>query len=158
MSSATAAPRSAPTASPTAKLPAAPRPDVSSSSSASSDAGAVSSVSLSRMASSRVSGARPERSANFRAVQPRPGSLDRPAPPPHPPPQSRPAPSPDPAMPGPTAAAADQIARLQGRVEALERERRQLLALLDLLREIGGSFHYPDIVQTGDPPARQTLP
>ena len=51
-------------------------------------------------------------------------------------------------MTSPTAAAADQIARLQGRVEALERERRQLLALLDLLREIGGSFHYLDIVQT----------
>ena len=51
-------------------------------------------------------------------------------------------------MTSPTAAATDQIARLQRRVEALERERRQLLALLDLLREISGSLHYLDIVQT----------
>ena len=47
-----------------------------------------------------------------------------------------------------TAAASDQIARLQHRVEALERERKQLLALLDLLRDISGSLHYLDIVQT----------
>lgn len=47
-----------------------------------------------------------------------------------------------------TTAAADQIARLQGKVDALERERTQLLALLDLLREISGSLHYVDIVQT----------
>ena len=46
------------------------------------------------------------------------------------------------------AAASDQIARLQHRVEALERERKQLLALLDLLRDISGSLHYLDIVQT----------
>lgn len=51
-------------------------------------------------------------------------------------------------MPNDTAAAADQIARLQGKVDALERERTQLLALLDLLREISGSLHYVDIVQT----------
>lgn len=51
-------------------------------------------------------------------------------------------------MLSPTAAAADQIARLQGKVNALERERRQLLTLLDLLREISGSLHYVDIVQT----------
>ncbi|HEV8358364.1 MAG TPA: GAF domain-containing protein [Gemmatimonadales bacterium] len=51
-------------------------------------------------------------------------------------------------MTSPTAAATDQITRLQSRVEALERERRQLLALLDLLREITGSLHYLDIVQT----------
>ena len=46
------------------------------------------------------------------------------------------------------AAAADQITRLEARVEALERERRQLLALLELLREISGSPNYLDIVQT----------
>ena len=46
------------------------------------------------------------------------------------------------------ATATDQIARLQGRVDALERERKQLLALLDLLRDISGSLHYLDIVQT----------
>jgi GAF domain-containing protein len=50
--------------------------------------------------------------------------------------------------PSSLADATDQIARLQGRVEALERERKQLLALLDLLRDIGGSLHYLDIVQT----------
>ncbi|NOT07203.1 MAG: GAF domain-containing protein [Gemmatimonadales bacterium] len=47
-----------------------------------------------------------------------------------------------------TASATDQIARLQGRVDALERERKQLVALVDLLREISGSLHYVDIVQT----------
>ncbi|HEY9383051.1 MAG TPA: hypothetical protein VIP80_06015, partial [Gemmatimonadales bacterium] len=47
-----------------------------------------------------------------------------------------------------SSAAPDQIQRLQSRVEALERERKQLLALLDLLREISGSLHYLDIVQT----------
>ena len=45
-------------------------------------------------------------------------------------------------------AALDQVTRLQGRVDALERERKHLLALLDLLRDIGGSLHYLDIVQT----------
>jgi len=47
-----------------------------------------------------------------------------------------------------TAAVADQVARLQARVDALERERKQLLALIELLREISGSLHYVDIVQT----------
>jgi two-component system cell cycle response regulator len=51
-------------------------------------------------------------------------------------------------MTTPAPTAADQIARLQVRVEALERERRHMLALLDLLREISGSLHYLDIVQT----------
>jgi GAF domain-containing protein len=51
-------------------------------------------------------------------------------------------------MTSPTAAAADQVARLQTRVDALERERKQLLALIELLREISGSLHYVDIVQT----------
>ena len=51
-------------------------------------------------------------------------------------------------MTSPTAAAADQVARLQGRVDALERERKQLLALIELLREISGSLHSVDIVQT----------
>jgi len=46
------------------------------------------------------------------------------------------------------AIAADHLARLQGRIEALERERKQLLTLLDLLRDISGSLHYLDIVQT----------
>jgi uncharacterized protein (UPF0335 family) len=42
----------------------------------------------------------------------------------------------------------DQVIRLQNRVEALERERKQLLALLDIFKEISGSLHYVDIVQT----------
>lgn len=44
--------------------------------------------------------------------------------------------------------ATDQLIRLQHRVEALERERKQLLALLDIFKEISGSLHYVDIVQT----------
>lgn len=51
-------------------------------------------------------------------------------------------------MTTPSAAAAEHIVRLQTRVEALERERKQLLALLDLLKEISGALHYVDIVQT----------
>lgn len=51
-------------------------------------------------------------------------------------------------MTSPTTVAADQVARLQARVDALERERKQLLALIELLREISGSLHYVDIVQT----------
>lgn len=49
-------------------------------------------------------------------------------------------------MSGPPAS--EQIARLTQRVDALERERKQLLSLLELLREISGSLHYVDIVQT----------
>ena len=48
----------------------------------------------------------------------------------------------------PPTGAAEQIARLTARVDALERERKQLLTLLDMLREISGSLHYVDIVQT----------
>jgi len=51
-------------------------------------------------------------------------------------------------MTTPSAAAAEHIVRLQTRVEALERERKQLLALLDLLKEISSALHYVDIVQT----------
>ncbi len=46
------------------------------------------------------------------------------------------------------APATDQVIRLQHRVDALERERKQLLALLDIFKEISGSLHYVDIVQT----------
>lgn len=46
------------------------------------------------------------------------------------------------------AAAMDQVTRLQTRVEALERERKQLLTLLDIFREMSGSLHYVDLVQT----------
>lgn len=44
-------------------------------------------------------------------------------------------------------APADPTEALRRRVEALEHERRQLLALVEVLREIGGSLHYMDIVQ-----------
>lgn len=40
-----------------------------------------------------------------------------------------------------------EIDHLRTRVETLEQERRHLLALIEVLREIGGSLHYVDIVQ-----------
>lgn len=40
-----------------------------------------------------------------------------------------------------------EIDHLRARVETLEHERRHLLALVEVLREIGGSLHYVDIVQ-----------
>ena len=42
----------------------------------------------------------------------------------------------------------DDTLRLQTRVEELERERARLLALIEILRDITGSAHYTDIVQT----------
>ena len=44
-------------------------------------------------------------------------------------------------------ATAEELEHLRGRLEALEQERKQLLALVEVLREIGGSLHYVDIVQ-----------
>ena len=41
----------------------------------------------------------------------------------------------------------DDIERLQGRVRALEHERKHLLAVIEILQEIGGSLHVVDIVQ-----------
>lgn len=41
----------------------------------------------------------------------------------------------------------DELTRLKARVETLEHEQRQLLTLVELLREIGGTLHYMDIVQ-----------
>jgi GAF domain-containing protein len=41
----------------------------------------------------------------------------------------------------------DDIERLQGRVRALEHERKHLLAVIEILQEIGGSLHFVDIVQ-----------
>jgi GAF domain-containing protein len=41
----------------------------------------------------------------------------------------------------------DEIERLQARVHALEQERRHLLAVIEILQEIGGSLHFVDIVQ-----------
>ena len=43
--------------------------------------------------------------------------------------------------------AADDIERLQTRVEALEQEKRHLLAVVEILQEIAGSLHFADVVQ-----------
>ena len=42
---------------------------------------------------------------------------------------------------------ADELDRLRGRVQALEQERRHLLAVVEILQEIGGSLQFVDIVQ-----------
>ena len=42
----------------------------------------------------------------------------------------------------------DELERLQTRVASLEQERRHLLALVEILQEIGGSLHFVDIVQS----------
>lgn len=44
-------------------------------------------------------------------------------------------------------ATTDPLDQLRTRVETLEQERRQLLALVEMLREIGGTLHHMDIVQ-----------
>ncbi|MGH7630704.1 MAG: GAF domain-containing protein [Gemmatimonadales bacterium] len=43
--------------------------------------------------------------------------------------------------------AADDVERLQARVEALEQEKRHLLAVVEILQEIAGSLHFADVVQ-----------
>ena len=43
--------------------------------------------------------------------------------------------------------AQDELERLQTRVRSLEHERRHLLAVIEILQEIGGSLHFVDIVQ-----------
>lgn len=43
--------------------------------------------------------------------------------------------------------AQDELERLQLRVQSLEHERRHLLAVIEILQEIGGSLHFVDIVQ-----------
>lgn len=42
----------------------------------------------------------------------------------------------------------DEIARLQARVDALQRERDHLTAIVDILQEISASLHFVDILQT----------
>lgn len=42
---------------------------------------------------------------------------------------------------------ADEVERLQQRVQALEAERKHLLALIEILQELAGSLHFVDIVQ-----------
>jgi GAF domain-containing protein len=43
--------------------------------------------------------------------------------------------------------AREEVLRLQARVEALENERRRLIALLEILRDVTGSANYTDILQ-----------
>ncbi len=43
--------------------------------------------------------------------------------------------------------AADDVERLQARVETLEQEKRHLLAVVEILQEIAGSLHFADVVQ-----------
>jgi two-component system sensor histidine kinase ChiS len=61
------------------------------------------------------------------------------APPPQldPPPQSTEPPSP-----------ADELARLHGRLAAVERERDHLAAIVDILQEVSSSLHFVDVLQT----------
>ena len=42
----------------------------------------------------------------------------------------------------------DELQRLQARVASLEQERRHLMAVIEILEEIGGSLHFVDIVQS----------
>ena len=42
----------------------------------------------------------------------------------------------------------DELQRLQARVASLEQERKHLLAVIEILEEIGGSLHFVDIVQS----------
>lgn len=42
----------------------------------------------------------------------------------------------------------ERLSLLEGRIFELEREREQLLALVEILQEIGGSLHFVDILQT----------
>jgi len=46
------------------------------------------------------------------------------------------------------ALAIDEVERLQSRVHALEQERKHLLAVIEILQEIGGTLHFADIVQS----------
>ena len=47
-----------------------------------------------------------------------------------------------------TAMAIDEIERLQTRLTALEQERKHLLAVIEILQDIGGSLHFADVVQS----------
>lgn len=46
------------------------------------------------------------------------------------------------------ALAPDEVERLQSRVQALEQERKHLLAVIEILQEIGGTLHFADVVQS----------
>ncbi len=47
-----------------------------------------------------------------------------------------------------SALAIDEVERLQARLTALEQERKHLLAIIEILQEIGGTLHFADIVQS----------
>jgi two-component system cell cycle response regulator len=47
-----------------------------------------------------------------------------------------------------SAMALDEVERLQARVQALEQERKHLLAVIEILQEIGGSLHFAEVVQS----------
>lgn len=51
-------------------------------------------------------------------------------------------------MPDLSIAAPPELQRLQDRIDELERERARLLALVEILRDVTGALHYPDIVQS----------
>ena len=46
------------------------------------------------------------------------------------------------------ALALDEVERLQARITAMEQERKHLLAVIEILQEIGGSLHFGDVVQS----------
>jgi GAF domain-containing protein len=47
-----------------------------------------------------------------------------------------------------TAMGIDEVERLQSRLAALEQERKHLLAVIEILQDIGGSLHFADVVQS----------
>jgi GAF domain-containing protein len=47
-----------------------------------------------------------------------------------------------------TAMGIDEVERLQSRLTALEQERKHLLAVIEILQDIGGSLHFADVVQS----------
>ena len=46
------------------------------------------------------------------------------------------------------ALALDEVERLQARLHAMEQERKHLLAVIEILQEIGGTLQFGDIVQS----------
>ena len=46
------------------------------------------------------------------------------------------------------AMAIDDVERLQARLSALEQERKHLLAVIEILQDIGGSLHFAEVVQS----------
>ena len=46
------------------------------------------------------------------------------------------------------ALAVEEVERLQARVSTLEQERKHLLAVIEILQDIGGSLHFAEIVRS----------